>query len=1085
MLRHLIPNRLFRASLVLLALCTLPVDVRAQDAFAPRPDSAALPLKPTRKIAFTTDEGTWISLDVSPDGKTVIFDLLGDLYVLPIGGGEAKRITSGMAWDCMPRWSPDGKVIAFISDRNGNDNLWTVNPDGTGLKIVTKETDFTLSSPAWTPDGEYLVARRYGPYPSPENYLTNVPLWMYHRTVGTGVELYPRKPGATTNTGVTFAPDGRLTYFASHPGGYAGSEVGRYQIMELDRKTGVSRIITTGYGSALRPLVSPDGRWLVYATRRDKETALRIRDLRTLDEQWLVTAMQRDDQEGYAPNDVLPGYAFTPDSKAVVFTSDGHIKRVDVATKQVSVIPFTARVEQELAPRINFPQRVDDGPLAVRQLMWVEQAPDGKRAVFTGVGKIWTAPLAGGAPRRLTTSPLHEYAPTISPDGKWVAFVSQSDTGGARLMKVPAEGGTPVALTPAGGSYTSIAWNPDGDKLVYVGQRQLSPLCRGCGREELAWISADGGEPHKILPTAAQRVSVIKTERDGERVYFSELLPPATPPAGMFPAPPPTAVVSVKIDGSDKRTHAKLSTTSGQTSLGPLRPSPDGKWLLYVDREDAYVTAIPDVGDGIAITFPTPSVPARRVTTEGANYVQWADGGRTIVYSFANEIARVALDRVVASPARESWGTERFTIALSVPRGAPSGSVLLRGARLVTMKGDEVIAKGDILIEKNRIAAVGRNLAAPAGARVIDVSGKTITPGLVDVHAHPVTYSDMPADDEWNIANHLAFGVTTTRNPSGNRLTFLWNELVDAGTLVGPRLYGTAAPLTTSTVDVKSYDDALHVVRRYKAQGANSLKQYLQPRRQARQWIRMAAEAEGMIATNEGESNLRADLTMVLDGYTGIEHSINVVPIRKDVIQLIAQSGTTYTPTLIVAYGAPEGELYWRNKTDMHADEKIRRFIPHEEIDRKWRRHTVVIDEDFNFPLIAQGVRDIVRAGGRAGLGSHGNQQGLGAQWELRMMASGGLTPHEVLKIATIIGSESIGLAKEIGSIEVGKLADLLVLDANPLENIDNAMKLHYVVRNGVIYNADTLDEVWPTVRKFPLFPWARDDAAYDKMKKP
>ena len=366
MFRQLIPKHLFRASLVLLALCTLPVDIRAQDASAPRPDSAALPLKPTRKIAFTTDEGTWISLDVSPDGKTLIFDLLGDLYVLPIGGGEAKRITSGMAWDCMPRWSPDGKVIAFISDRNGNDNLWTVNPDGTGLKIVTKETDFTLSSPAWTPDGEYLVARRYGPYPSPENYLTNVPLWMYHRTVGTGVELYPRKPGATTNTGVTFAPDGRLTYFASHPGGYAGSEVGRYQIMELDRKTGVSRIITTGYGSALRPLVSPDGRWLVYATRRDKETALRIRDLRTLDEQWLVTAMQRDDQEGYAPNDVLPGYAFTPDSKAVVFTSDGHIKRVDVATKQVSVIPFTARVEQELAPRINFPQRVDDGALAVR-----------------------------------------------------------------------------------------------------------------------------------------------------------------------------------------------------------------------------------------------------------------------------------------------------------------------------------------------------------------------------------------------------------------------------------------------------------------------------------------------------------------------------------------------------------------------------------------------------------------------------------------------------------------------------------------------------------------------------------------------
>jgi hypothetical protein len=400
------------------------------------------------------------------------------------------------------------------------------------------------------------------------------------------------------------------------------------------------------------------------------------------------------------------------------------------------------------------------------------------------------------------------------------------------------------------------------------------------------------------------------------------------------------------------------------------------------------------------------------------------------------------------------------------------------------MKGDEVIERGDILIEDNRIARVGPagSVAIPKNARVIDAAGKTIVPGLVDVHAHPQTGWEMPADAESNIANHLAFGVTTTRNPSGNRMTFTWGELVDAGELVGPRLFGTAFPLTSNETPIASYEDALHAVRRYKNQGANSLKQYLQPRRIQRQWIRMAADSEGMNATNEGAADLKADLSMVLDGYTAFEHSLNVVPLYRDVVQLIGQSGTTYTPTLIVAYGGPEGELFWRDKTDMHGDEKIRRFTPHEEVDRKWRRHQVIVPEDFIFPQIARGVRDIVRAGGRAGLGSHGNQQGLGAQWELRMLQSGGLSSHEVLRVATIYGAESIGFGRDLGSLEGGKLADLLVLDANPLLDIANVAKIRYVVREGVVYAGQTLDEIYPSGRKFPLFPWRVEDDAYEAL---
>ena len=177
------------ATLTLGALLPLPTVAAAQQPTAVPNDTAlALPIKPVRTLRFTTDEATWISLDVSPDGKTIVFDILGDLYTIPIAGGTATRLTSGMAWDCMPRWSPDGRSIAFISDRDGGDNLWLVNPDGTGARKITKEVDNALSSPMWSPDGQYIVVRRFGAYPTEENYLTNVPLWMYHVNGGNGVK---------------------------------------------------------------------------------------------------------------------------------------------------------------------------------------------------------------------------------------------------------------------------------------------------------------------------------------------------------------------------------------------------------------------------------------------------------------------------------------------------------------------------------------------------------------------------------------------------------------------------------------------------------------------------------------------------------------------------------------------------------------------------------------------------------------------------------------------------------------------------------------------------------------------------------
>lgn len=1053
----------------------------------PAADTATvLPIKPVRTLRFTTDEGTWMSLDVSPDGKRVVFDLLGDLYSIPIEGGKATRLTSGMAWDCMPRWSPDGTTIAFISDRDGGDNLWVMNPDGSGAHRITREVDNALSSPAWTPDGQYLVVRRFGPYPSAENYLTNVPLWLYHKDGGAGTQIFPGSMTAkTTNTGVAFAPDGRVMYVSSHGGGYSGENIGAYQISAFDRATGESRPLTSASGGALRPATSRDGRWLVYVTRAGTRSALRLRDLRSQEDSWLVGEVQRDDQEGYAPNDVFPGYSFTPDSREVVYPQGGKIRRVDVATRQVTTIPFTVDVEVGMAERLFTPLRYDDGPVAVTQLMQLTESPSGRQVAFSGVGKVWIADRNGatiGTPRHLTTLATREYLPAYSPDGQWLAFVTWSDESGGFLWKTRADGSsTPTQLTRDPAFLSGVEWSPEGDRLVYTAQPRQAGLGGGSVASvgDLKWIASDGGEVHTIVRTTSAPALVTASRGGPGRIYYLDNIPNATPG---FNATQVTGLYSVRYDGSDKRSHARLTTMAAGALV--VRVAPDERAMIALDRDDLYALPLTAAGaEGLPVNFQSPSVPLRRVTSEGANYIAFADSGRTITWSFSNRYSRAATSAILASADTATWGVTRSEVKLTVDREVPKGRVLLRGARIVTMKGDEVIGRGDILIENNRIAQVGSSVRAPAGTRIIDVSGSTIIPGLVDVHAHPKTGRELAQDQEWSIASNLAYGVTTTRNPSGSRWNVAWSELVEAGEMVGSRIYATGFPLTSNNVPIKSYDDALHVVRRYKNQGVNSLKQYLQPRRIQRQWVLQAAMAEHMNATNEGAADLKADIAMAMDGYTGLEHSIGQVPLYKDVVTVLADAKITYTPTLVVAYGGPAGDTYWRARTDLERDAKTAYFTPADILYRQARRRPLIVDEDYITADIARGVRDIVRAGGRAGLGSHGQQDGIGAHWELWMLQSGGMTPMEALRIATIFGAESIGYGTDLGSIEPGKLADLVVLNRNPLTDIKASTDIRLVVKNGEVYEGSSLNRIWPSPRPFPKPYWVKDKEELGKVR--
>ena len=390
------------------------------------------------------------------------------------------------------------------------------------------------------------------------------------------------------------------------------------------------------------------------------------------------------------------------------------------------------------------------------------------------------------------------------------------------------------------------------------------------------------------------------------------------------------------------------------------------------------------------------------------------------------------------------------------------------------MKGDEVIPSGDILVRDNRIVAIGRrgSVRIPAGTRTIDVSGRTIMPGLVDVHAHTWVAWGVHRPQVSQFLAQLAYGVTTQRDPqTSSEDVVTYSDLVETGAVLGPRIYSTG-PGIFGAANIRSLDEARDIVRRYADHfNTQTIKQYVAGDRKVRQWVITAAREMGLTTTTEGASDFVMNLTLMQDGYAGLEHSLPISPLYRDVAQLHAFSGLTYTPTFIVAYGGPSGFGKYLTSVDLDGDRKLRRFTPHDEID-KWKSVQWQRDDQYVHRLHAQQLPKLLAAGGRLGLGSHGELQGLGTHWELWMMASGGMKPHDALRLATISGAESIGLSRDVGSLEVGKMADLIVLDRNPLVNIENTNSLRFVMKNGRLYEASTLDEVWPRQRKLSTQWW-------------
>jgi Tol biopolymer transport system component len=1081
-------------------------------------EKKGLPLKSDRKVTFTTDEGTWMSLDVSPDGKTIAFELLGDIYTLPIEGGKARLIDGGMSFDSQPKFSPDGQWIVFLSDREGSENIWIMHPDGSGVKQVSKDPGSEFVSPSWDPTGKYVYVSKTHFGIGPRE------IWMYHVDGGTGIQITKSKPTPTTkredrtnDMGVVASSDGKYLYYAERRRDFSyNSMFPLWRIKRKDRKTGDEDTIIEQPRSAMRPGLTPDGKYLLYVTRHETESGLRLRNLETGEDHWVRYPVTRDDQEALFTRDLFPGYAFVSGGKEIVYNQDGKIRKLNLESGAETIIPLTAEVSLDLGPKLDFPQKVEQGPVKVRLIHDPAESPDGKRLAFSAMTHLYTLDLPGGKPQRLSNGKTTEFQPAWSPDGNWITYVSWSSEGG-QLWKISSAGGAPVQLSKSLAVYSNPAFSPDGTKIVFLRgnayDRENSAFDGGqTGNADLVWIPADGGEPNLILPARGAGGPHFTNEKDRIYVYT------------------PGGLVSLRYDGTDRRTHLQVKGQGLYFFEEPvpaddLVPSPDGQWVLAHVMNQLYVVAMPAIGgEAPTISVTGPAVPLKKITDIGADYFGWADSGKTIGWAVGASYFRQPLSSISFEPPKDEKkegekkdgdakdadkdkdkkesadakkeekkeekkpqkfkeqekDVQEIAVALEIPRKTPKGTIVLRGATVVTMKGDEVLKDADVVIENNRITRVGSRGSIPSGAKVFDVRGKTITPGFIDTHAHWFEIKRGILDTQnWAFLANLAYGVTAGLDvQTGSNDMFAYQDLVDTGDILGQRAFSTG-PGVFSDNNFQSAEEVKGVLTKYrKYYGTHNIKSYLVGNRKQRQYMVQAAKELEMMPTTEGALDLKLDLTHVIDGFHGNEHTLPVTPLYNDVLQIFAKSGIAETPTLIVNYGGPFGEDYWYEYSEVHDNAKLNRFTPHRILDDKTKRRPAWFRKDeYEFPKLAAQMAKLERAGGLVGVGSHGQLQGLGYHWEMWMLASGGMTPMEVLKCATVNGSKIVGRPDELGTIEPGKLADLVIFDKSPLEDIHNTNTIHWVVKNGEVFEGDTLNQVWPEQKKLePLWFWNNYD---------
>jgi imidazolonepropionase-like amidohydrolase/Tol biopolymer transport system component len=1011
-------------------------------------------------VSLDISEGTWMSLDVSADGRHIAFDLLGDLYEIPIDGGDATVLSSGLGWDMQPRYSPDGKSIAFTSDRDGGDNIWTLTRDSGEFAQVSFESFRLLNNPSWSPDSQFIAARKHF---TTERSLGTGEIWLYRSVtsepqsgqlvVEKPDEAYQKEQGEPA-----FAPDGKSIYFTRNVTAgnrfiyHQDSNTEIFQIRRVNLTDGKIDTVAGGPGGAVRPEPSPDGRYLAYVKRVRAQSRLFLMDLDSGVETMVYDKLDPDMQETWAVHGLYPNMDWTPDSRQLVFWAGGKILKLTLQDNSVSEIPFRVRHERDIYPAPRFAVDVAPTTFDTRMVRFAQHSPDGKSIVFESLGQLYIK-RGDRQPTLLTSGlPGFAYNPTWSPDSRSVYFFQWRDEQLSTLHRVATSGGRITDIDLPKGIYSELALNDRGSELLLSkggGSRLLQPEWNtqpGVYRldlksKKLRFVTDEGSHPH-FGPDG--RIYVQSSEQGD------------------------TLLVSITPEGLDRREHARAAHAQA------IRLAPDGRHIAYRKGYQVFLSDYVATGNALQLDAATPSFPRRKLSTTGGTYLYWSSDSSRLSWSTGPELKTLAIESGTADIAS-------VNLSMPVEHASPSQQLALTNARIITMDSDRrVIEQGTVLLRDNRIEAIGaaNEIRINSDYQIIDLQGKTLLPGFIDIHAHgPYGSNGIVPRQNWSLLAHLALGVTTLHDPSSDATeVFAAAEYARAGKILAPRIFSTgeivygAESLWFSPVD--ELDDALAHVRRLKAQGAISIKNYNQPRREQRQQVVEAARQEGLMCVAEGGSLFHQDMNLIADGITGIEHNVPTMRMYDDVHKFWAASQAGYTPTLVVTFGGLTAEDYYYQQSEVWKHPVLANFVPPQILQSRSVRRPMAPASDYRDDDAAAAARQLMTAGVTVNTGGHGQREGLATHWEMWSFVRGGFSPMEALAAATINPANYMGMAADIGSLEQGKLADLVVLDANPLDNIHNTDQLSHVIMNGRMYEAKTLQEVASGNSKLAPFYW-------------
>lgn len=1006
----------------------------------------------TNRISFCTDEATWMNVDLSPDGRTMLIDILGEVHSLPATGGRTTRLwLPENNWDHSPRYSPDGSRIAFIRDSgNGEADLWLADVDGTNPHLVARGP---LMSPVWLDDNEIVALSKIGgelQRVSTDGQIRDEPLPV--RSSHQGYLSGPAK-------GASMA---ELIFSAGN--------IYRWNANEQTEEK-----LTSGETQKVRPKLSPDGSWLVFGESQPDGTIIKAKSLVDGSVRVLHNKSALRTQAFRAHADFYPDFTFTPDSRFVIVAIDGGLKRIEIQSGSASTIHFSACIDRIVSRRVRPKQHQAEKDVKTpRHLRWTNVLAGQQEVIFSAIGSLWRAKLGDGSASRLTDAVEREYAPSVSRDARDLVYVSWTDEMGARLMLDRGSDGTAVALTAGGEFLAGPAWSNDKKRIAFI-SGPLLPEGPNSDREYVVEILDVESKRRKTIGTydpleVLSRVypDLIFSQDDAQLRYLEG----AGPGLGK-------SFVSIELATLRKKRIFRVAPSVDSVEL-----SPDERHLLVGDRNDIWLRKLGDISaiqDSATIDLHNPKQRQlyQRLSLHGASYAEWLDN-ETVAWSFLNRVYKARIDQTLP----DLIGTVEVS---APPTKEASNPVAIVGARAISMKGDAIFDESTVLVSGRRIVAVGpmEDVAVPADAVIVDARGKTIIPGLIDTHGHLFSARAMLGywpETRHILAAYLAYGVTTSYDPSAPTIdAFAQAEMIDLGLMIGPRvissgqiLYGhhISAPFAS----IADYEDAETLVDRLVSSGATLLKSYHIQTRQQQRWIVEAARERGVGVTVEGYHSLVRLLKVVVDGHTSAEHfyvSSNNYSIYDDVAQFVAQSGIHWNGTILARGGRPSAfELFkrcWRHAVTA----KDRRFLWPTEYPEPIINYYDDIESGLyvencdNHAIVhrlgaARGMAALLNAGAKVDVGSHGNIPGLGTHWEMWTLAMGGSSAHDVLRAATLTGAEKIGWEASLGSIEEGKLADFIVLNSNPLDDIRNSLDIAYIVKDGVVFDASDLGQIFP-----------------------